>query len=330
VGNLVSGLVLFAQSAREGIDNLFVPEDDLEGRIGSVSINLVLYSAVGLIVLTVIASFIKDRQKKFKLPIFIAMATIMIGSISFLGAATIYLNASSDSGGPVHWHADFEIWACGNELELKNPYKFLSNKVGTSTLHEHNDRRVHLEGVVVDETNDASLGKFFHVIDGTVTGSALVVPLNDEGGIYEDETDGDGPSDLNASQLERFMLNTNDGRFARFINGQTCGDAPSEVQVYVYKYDEETDTYAQQKLAEPQNYTIAREPNVPPGDCIIVEFGPVNDQTDKLCEQYGIRDVDRCEQFGVLPHERSICQARQLNYPLTDPNSNLVEPSEEL
>ena len=65
-------------------------------------------------------------------------------STGILIGSTIYLNTNSDSGGPVHWHADIEFWACGNEIELRDPTGF-SNKIGTGTLHEHDDHRIHLD-----------------------------------------------------------------------------------------------------------------------------------------------------------------------------------------
>lgn len=331
MGLILSTLTNFAQSATEGIDNLFVPGSDLEEKIASWSIRVTLGSAIAIIILILISSFAKNRWPKLKLPLFISLATIMAGSTLFLGASTVYLNTKSDSGGPVHWHADFEIWACGNQLELRDPYEFLSNKVGTATLHEHNDQRIHLEGVVVHEETDATLGKFMHVVDGAVTADALVVPLNgeSEGDMFEDHVDGDGPSSPAPASLDPFIVYADGNRYARFVDGQTCDGEYSEVQVFVYKYDEATDTYAQAKLADPASYSISPEPNVPPGDCVIFEFGPSRDQTDKLCEQYGVRDLDRCHQFGVTDDQSAICSIKQINYPSTDPNQDaLKEPAE--
>lgn len=327
MGINLSALVNFAQSATEGIENLYVAGSDLEGDIASWSLRITFISAAAIVLLIIISAFAKDRWPRLKMPLFIALATIMAGSTLFLGASTVYLNVKSDSGGPVHWHADFEIWACGNQLELKDPFEFLSNKVGTPTLHEHDDQRIHLEGVVVEEETGASLGKFMHVVDGAITSDAMVIPLNDEGegSLFEDETDGDGPNNPAPALVEPFITYADGNRYARFENGQQCGDVHSEVQVFVYKYDEEDKTYAQAKLANPATYSIGPEPNVPPGDCIIFEFGPPKTQTDKLCEQYGVRDVDRCREFGVTEEQMGICETKQLNYPAEDPNQDALE-----
>lgn len=330
MGPILSRFINFAQTATQGIDNLYQPGSDLEGQISSYSIRIVLVSAIALISLVGFASMAKDRWPRLKLPLFISIAVIMGGSTLFLGASTVYLNARSDSGGPVHWHADFEIWACGNQLELKDPFEFLSNKVGSPVLHEHDDQRIHLEGVVVEEETGASLGKFMHVIDGAITADAMVVPLNNQidGDIFEDQVDGDGPSAPSPADIEPFLQISEGNRYARFVDGQSCGRQVSEVQVFVYKYDANNKTYSQAKASDPARYSISRHPTVPPGDCIIFEFGPARDQTDKLCEQYGVRDADRCEQFGVEPDQRDICEIKQINYPSSDPNQDLLQPAE--
>jgi hypothetical protein len=224
-----------------------------------------------------------------------------------------------------------EIWACGNELELRNPYEFLSNKVGTATLHEHNDRRIHLEGVVVDDSRDASLGKFFHVIGGAISPNTLVVPLNAPAGpLFEDDTDGDGPTDGAASLVEPYIQLGDDGfRYGRFISGETCDGQTAYVQTFVYQYDQNTDTFSQQKIADPITYSISPHSTVPAGDCVIVEFDVMKDQTNKLCEQYGIRDQARCEQFGVGEDKAKICNSRQVGYPSDDPNDELTKPEPE-
>jgi len=329
VGLIENLLAQFAQSAVDDIAGAFQPTSDLEGQIASLSGRITAGSALALILLTVAAAAFKDRLPRLKLPLFVAMAAIMAGSTLFLGASTVYLNVKSDSGGPVHWHADFEIWACGNELELKDPFEFLSNKIGSPTLHEHNDRRVHLEGVVVEEDIDASLGKFWHVIGGAITDSSLVVPLNDEGSVFENEVDGDGPSDPAPSLVGQHIIYAGSGRFGRFVNGGQCGGRPAEVQIFVYQYDEDNETYAQAKLSDPARYSISRSPNVPPGDCIIFEFDVLKDQTDKLCQQYGVRDIDHCGQFGVARHEQAICNAKQINYTSSGPDQRQLEPAGE-
>lgn len=331
MGTVLSVLSQLATTATEGLSGLYQPAADLEEQVASTSARIGIGASIGLIVLVIITALIKDRIPKLKLPLFISILLITVFSTAYMAGSTIYVNVNSDSGGPVHWHADMEIWACGNELELRDPYEFLSNKIGTSTLHEHNDRRIHLEGVVVDDSRDASLGKFFHVIDGALSADALVVPLNKDGGpLFENDIDGDGPTDSAASLIDPYVQPGSDGfRYGKFVSGQTCGDQTAYVQTFVFQYNEDADTFTQQKLADPVTYSIAPHSTVPAGDCVVIEFDVLKDQTNKLCEQYGIRDVTRCEQFGVGADEKNICNSSQTNYPAVDPNQEQLEPEPE-
>lgn len=291
----------------QGIQDLYVAGDDLETQISSISLRAVAIAAITLVTLTIIAALLKNHAPKLKLPLFIAMSFTMAFSFLLLAGLTIFLNVSSDSGGPVHWHADTEYWVCGNQLELKNPTATLSNKIGTSTLHEHNDQRIHLEGVVVDNVVDASLGKFMHVIDGAITDNALIVPLNSNTEIFEDDTDIDGDNAPNPDLIADYIVQQGDDRFFRAIDGQMCGDQVADAQVFVYQFNESNNTYAQKKLERPQDYVIRDNSNVPPGDCIIFEFDITKPYTDKICNQYSIRDKDDCIALGIDPSKRSIC-----------------------
>lgn len=315
--NALTSLKQFGQSVVEELPNTYVPVEDLEDEIASLSANSTWVAAIALIVLVIIAALTKERIPKLKLPLFIGISFIMASSFLFLAGSTVYLNLQSDTGGPVHWHADIEYWACGNQLELRDPFEFLSNKIGTATLHEHDDHRIHLEGVPVDVEKDASLGKYMYVIGGAITDSAFVLPLNpsDVGPYFENDIDGDGPTDRFGSQIEPYIRDTEDGPVARFVDGETCGDEVSDVQVFRYRVNEDDDTYYQEKLENPRDYVIRDNSLVPPGDCIIIEFGPTRDKTDKICSQYGVVDTERCEEFGVTEETRGICTLTQIDPP---------------
>ena len=236
---------------------------DLERSISQLSIRSVWVATAILVGLVLLGVLVRNRWARLKLPVFLAIVITTIVTTALLASLTIYLNVSSSSGGPVHWHADFEIWACGKRVELRDPQGLLTNKIGNSSLHEHNDKRIHLEGVVV-HPRDASLGKFFTVIGGHVSDSRLLVPL-------------DG------------------GELATFQDGQKCEDgAPGDVQIFAYSVLPDTTdgkkTYSQAKLENPQDYVIAPHSQVPPGDCFIIEFGPTAERTDRKCLQYQVQD----------------------------------------
>ena len=95
----------------------------------------------------------------------------------YLALTTIHLNLSSETKGPVHWHADFEIWICGHQESLMEP-KGLSNKQGTDLVHAHSDYRMHVEGVILD-MKQASLGAFFYANQGSISSDHVTFPGHD-------------------------------------------------------------------------------------------------------------------------------------------------------
>lgn len=245
----------------------------LEATISSLSMKAVLASGIALIVLIGLSMVNKKRSGM----LFGLMTLIIVSTSTFLIGSTIYLNSVSSSRGPVHWHASFEVWACGqaiaahdasgNEIDkLKNPSGRLSNKIGTSTLHEHNDFRIHQEGVVVNPT-DASLGNFLSVIGGNISAKSMVIP-------------------------------TTEGN-ASFVNGQKCGDDEAKVQVFAYRTNPDK-TYRQIKVEDPKNYIMSPGSNVPGEDCIIIEFDREKERTDKLCRSYKVAN-----EIGRLKGETS-------------------------
>jgi hypothetical protein len=236
---------------------------NFEELVHSYSLELLFISIVIITALTGVALRIKRPSKSTKKILFTGItASVLIPTI-FLIVSTVYLNVISSSQGPVHWHADFEIWSCGRRLDLRDPVG-LSNKIGTSTLHEHNDNRVHVEGVVINP-HDVNLGRFFQVIGGELTPTSLRFPTVN------------GLASLDKSR-----------RCAR----------GSRLQVFVYKTNEDQ-YYYQQKLSDPQNYILSPSSNVPPGDCIIIEYDRQKSRTGKLCQSY-----KTAVQTGKLKGER--------------------------
>lgn len=239
----------------------------LEELLSFYTIKVAIIGTILLFYFVFLALFLySGKEKRFKPVIFGAiLLTTLIPSLFFI-ISTVYLNTVSLSKGPVHWHADIEVWACGNEIELQDPTGFLSNKIGTATLHEHNDKRIHLEGVVVEE-RDSSLGKFFEVIGGTLTNEAVSVP-------------------------------TNEG-VKTYISGDTCenGDK-AHVQVFVYNTTD--GVYTQQKISSPATYNIAPHSQVPDGDCVIVEYGPEKERTERLCRSYQVSEETNKVKNGEL------------------------------
>ncbi|MDO8642436.1 MAG: hypothetical protein Q7R76_02485 [Candidatus Woesearchaeota archaeon] len=192
--------------------------------------------------------------------LFLGIAVPALIATIVLAYATVYLNVVSETKGPVHWHADFEIWNCGEKIDLKNPEGF-TNRIGTPVFHEHSDDRIHVEGVLIDKS-DANLGRFFNVTSGLLTQEKMRVP-------------------------------TNTG-FVEATNGESCNGVPAKLQVFLFhvtnpEQDKEW-VYEQKKIEHFDDYVLAPQSLVPPGDCIIVEFGPEKEKTTNLCETYRIAE----------------------------------------
>lgn len=290
---------------------------DLEHHIASLSRNIVIWAALLLIVLVVLSILLRDRKPALKPWLFGALSATLILPTLFLIVSTIYLNVKSDSGGPVHWHAGIEFWACGTELELRDPTGFLSNKIGTNTYHEHNDKYIHLEGVVVRKEIDASLGKFMRVTGGSLSSAGIDVPLNEDSSTWfvtGDARDGDPQGDLAVEALASdFVRHTDEGPVASLSSGKQCAGQQAELQTFVYTYDKEADTYSQRKITKPEDYVIRDESSLgPPSDCVIFEFDTPKERTDKLCEQYGLRDAKRCTDFGVKEWNSELCNIEEV------------------
>ncbi len=229
--------------------------------IKSRSIKLLWTASILIAMCTAFSLFLyhDKRFKKYKKHLFLGMVIPALIATGYLTYGTIYLNIISESGGPVHWHADFEVWKCGEKLDPHDPTG-LSNRIGTPLFHEHNDFRIHVEGVVL-EKKDVNLGHFFKVIGGELTKDKMHMPL------------------INNQEV---TVN----------NGDTCNGKPAKLQTFVYRvtnpsYVKDWD-FVQQKIENFPEYVLAPYAYVPPGDCIIVEFDEEKEKTDKICETYKV------------------------------------------
>ncbi len=226
----------------------------MEQAINSYSLYVLVLGAIFLILFALLSLKTKKNSPESKKTLFGAIAVSVLVPTIVLVITTVYLNMKSISHGPVHWHADFEIWNCGTEVNLKDPVGF-SNRIGTRTLHEHGDNRIHLEGLVMNPT-DASLGNFFHVVGGELTSTSLSMPIND-------------------------------GTFS-VKNGETCPKTSNpQLQVFIHKTDKDN-YYSQKKIENPADYIISPESNVPPAECVIIEFDSPKERINRLCRSYRV------------------------------------------
>lgn len=205
---------------------------------------------LALITLYILTTNKQKFFKKQKTILFILIVLTALLVTFYLIYSTLYLNAVSQTRGPVHWHADYEIYLCGEKVELINP-EGLSNKIGSSIFHEHNDNRIHIEGVVVNP-QEVSLKEFFEVTGGQLSATTLTIST---------------PQSVRSVN-----------------NGELCNNQLAILQAFLYKTV--NGKVQQEKLLDFPNYVISPQSYVPPGDCIIIEFSQESPQTDKLCQTY--------------------------------------------
>jgi hypothetical protein len=241
------------------INETAVPEVSIDS-LKDMALDGIIIASVFVSIVTIIAIvFRKKTSDKGKWVLFLLIVIPTVVVTLFSAGSTFYINHVSVTGGPVHWHADFEIWDCGETVNLIDPTGLI-NRIGNPVLHEHNDFRIHVEGTVIKE-DDVSLPEFFSVIGGSLD-EVLRVPTEKGDVTVGNKCDG-------------------------------------ELQIFVYSVDAIENhanwKYTQRKLANVDDYVMTPHSNVPPGDCIIIEYGAVRDQTDRICESYTV-----AEQRGEL------------------------------
>ena len=192
----------------------------------------------GLILLSLVLYTLATQNKRKKI-IFSAIVVITLLTTVYLLIGTTYINHKSFTKGPVHWHADFEVWECGRQIELKDP-EGISNKVGSMVVHEHNDNRIHIEGVLLTK-EEGEIEEFIESIGGELTATSLKVPTQE--GMQE---------------LKR------------------CS---KDAQLQVFAYQTRNGKVSQRKLDNPQEYLISPHSQVPSGDCIIFEMDSPKEKT---------------------------------------------------
>jgi hypothetical protein len=224
--------------------------------VKGLSVKLGVFGFLLLLLLVNVAFLVREGSEYSKKIVFTLMVLVVSIPTLYFIISTVYVNVISTTKGPVHWHADFKVYACGDELIPPAPPHKLSNKTGTPVLHQHEDKRLHVEGVVVD-LDSVSLRSFFEVQGGEMDRRSIKVPT------------GYG--------------------FKTYTNGDTCNDDKVGIwNVFLYKVNAETNEVTKSKLDDFPNHILSPYINVPPGDCLIFEFGENIDDTDNICDFYHI------------------------------------------
>ncbi|MBM3282443.1 MAG: hypothetical protein FJY86_03850 [Candidatus Diapherotrites archaeon] len=256
---LLATLVLGHTTEDTGkIDENLPPHIQLAQTLRENAYNVVGITAAGLILLVAYSIKTKPRKEKIKKILFWSIAILAVGSNLYLATVTVYTNMVSPTQGPVHWHTDYEVWNCGTQLDLIDPTG-IDNRVGTWEVHEHNDQRMHIEGTIL-YMEQASFHHFFEIVGGHVERNGITFPsVNGE----------------------------------VFLPTQgSCNGQPATLQVFKVYVTNPADAkkweYTQEKLPYPEGLDTIMAPyaNVPPGDCLIIEYGPIHEKTERTCASY--------------------------------------------
>lgn len=113
----------------------------------------------------------------------IAQDLLIYGSLILIIVAVVYImlqpavqapgeggDSQSFTDGPVHWHANIAYEACGDPLTFNDDG---SHEI----IHGHNDELVHVEGVVINES-DITLAEFFKSAALNITSTNLDIYKN--------------------------------------------------------------------------------------------------------------------------------------------------------
>lgn len=141
-------------------------------------IQAVGYGAIAFVILCFLIILFNNKMNEMAKKLVYSLLLVVVALVTvYLAITTIHTNMNSATKGPVHWHADYEIWICDNKLSLIEP-EGMSNRQGTGLLHAHNDNRIHVEGVLMQQ-NQASLAAFFHAVGGYLSDDEIQVPADD-------------------------------------------------------------------------------------------------------------------------------------------------------
>ncbi len=220
------------------------------------SYNVVIAATLLIAALILYAIYAKPRKEKVKKFLFWSSVVVTVFSTLFLAGVTIYVNTVSPTGGPVHWHTDYEIWNCGEAVDLVDPTG-IDNRIGTWEVHEHNDNRMHVEGTIVD-LEQGTFRHFFETVGSTFGDVGLSYP-------------------------------TVNGKITLPYSG-VCNGQKAELQAFLLRVTNPLDAkqwvYDQEKIPISLETNMQPYANVPPGDCLIIEFDAAKETTTHSCASY--------------------------------------------
>lgn len=239
----------------------------LVATLATITPDLLLVGTVSAVLFLTAAIIAHRKAPHFQVPFFVGLCVVVSCTTLVLATGAAAQLRGSPTG-PIERQAQISFWVCGQELELRDPSKWISNKIGSAEWHEHNDNIMHYQGVPHNLENDIGLGAFMEAIKGRITPFTLVVPLNEQWPLANQSTN---------AAIEKFIAVQRDGKYASMVNGQTCDNLPAEVQLFV------VNDQSQFKIMDPPHYIISSKKA---GDeCLVVEFDAPKSTTERRCKE---------------------------------------------
>jgi len=207
---ILSACFVFSHEAQEEVKSSSIYDLSQFAVVGYGSL------AFGILIVLILL-YNKKMNETAKKMVYILLVILVASVTLYIIVATLHLNIISQTKGPVHWHADFEVWVCDAKLNLASPESMMSNKQGNDLMHAHEDNRIHVEGVLVNKSQ-ASLSAFFNAVGGSLSDDGIGMPTDN--GIVSVH-DGD-------------KCNEKPAKFYVFVNGKLI-DHPDDYVIAPYE-----------------------------------------------------------------------------------------------
>ena len=250
------------------------------------AVRVMIGSILAVFVLMWVASYAHHRYHFTKKAFYGVLATIVASTTTVLLIININLLAASSSNSIERrsGHIVFDI--CKQQVPIRSGQLF-SDSVGNGRQKIFENNRIEYNGYVTDVPADLSLGAFIQAAGGTLSSNVLTLP-------YSKEVESELAGSAILAQFSR--TNPMGERYLELQSGTSCDVYPSMLSVFVYRYNESTDSYTQERLSQPDRYVLSPQ-SIENGDCIVVIFGDPSEKTTLRCGDYP--DADKITPAGV-------------------------------
>jgi uncharacterized membrane protein len=243
--------------------------------ISSYSVRILLGAIVLIALVLVFASYLHHRYHFTKKAFFTIIATISVGTMTALLVSHALLISSTQNATVERRSARMVINVCDQQVPISSDQPLLAS-VGNGRQRVTENGRLEYLGYTIDPIEDVSIGSFFTAMGAGINANMMTIP-------YPREVEQSLADSVTLAQFIR--SNPLGEQYLELQSGNSCTVYPSMISVYVYRYDEATSMFTQQRLVQPETYVISDQPE-DRTDCIVVTFGNPSERTDLRCGDY--------------------------------------------